>query len=151
MCCFVRIIILFSSILRYCAQNYLMLILDTLKGNCRELRLWQHARFSGHFSFTESVLLSGVICFAAKGPSYASGFTLHRCRLESNLKSSDCLFQVNCSWQSPFKVASRAYSKIRRWHLRHMFTRNSIKTSLIRNMSNSKASGENQTYKLTQM
>ena len=41
-------------------------------------RLWQHARFSGHVSFTES----------------AGGFALHRCRLESNLKSSGCLFQV---------------------------------------------------------
>ena len=35
------------------------------------------ARFSGHFSFTESAHLSGVISFAAKSPSYASGFTLH--------------------------------------------------------------------------
>ena len=57
-------------------------------------RLWQHARFSGHFSFTESALLSVVISFAAKDPSYAGGFALHRCRLESNLKSSGYLFQV---------------------------------------------------------
>ena len=57
-------------------------------------RLWQHARFSGHFLFTESTLLSVVISFAAKAASYASGFALHRCRLESNLKSSGCLFQV---------------------------------------------------------
>ena len=72
-----------------------------LKGNCLELRmhlskirLWQHARFSGHLSFTESALMSGVISFAAKDPSYAGRFALHRCRLESNLKSSGCLFQV---------------------------------------------------------
>ena len=44
-----------------------------------------------------------LISFAAKGPSYAGGFALHRCCLESNLKSSGCLFQVNCSWQFSFK------------------------------------------------
>ena len=32
--------------------------------------------------------------FADKGPSYAGGLALHRCRFESNLKSSGCLFQV---------------------------------------------------------
>ena len=44
------------------------------------------ARFYGHFSFTEYALFSVVISFAAKDPSYAGGFALHRCRLESNMK-----------------------------------------------------------------
>ena len=44
------------------------------------------ARFYGHFSFTEHALFSVVISFAAKDPSYAGGFALHRCRLESNMK-----------------------------------------------------------------
>ena len=51
-------------------------------------------RFHGNLSFTESALLSVVISFAAKYPSYAGSFALHRCRLESNLKSSGCLFHV---------------------------------------------------------
>ena len=36
-------------------------------------RLWQHARFYGHFSFMESALLSVMISFAAKDPSNAGG------------------------------------------------------------------------------
>ena len=136
------------------------LIIATLKGNCHELRMHLSKfvcdNMPGFLAAFRSRRLLFCLELSLSLPkprhmAMAGGFALHRCRRESNLKSSDCLFQVNCSWQSPFKVASRAYSKIRRWHLRHMFTRNSIKTSLIRNMSNSKASGENQTYKLTQM
>ena len=41
--------------------------------------------------------------FRHQRPVICRRFSLYRCRLESNLKSSVCLFQVNCSWQFPFK------------------------------------------------
>ena len=63
---------------------------------------------SGFLSMA-GALLSGVISFAAKGRPYAGGFALHRCRLESDLKSSGYLFQVNCSWQFPFNYITHFY------------------------------------------
>ena len=73
---------------------------NALKGNYHELRMHLSEVVSGNmpgFMATfrsRNLLFCQVISFAAKDPSYASGFALHRCRLESNLKSSGCLFQV---------------------------------------------------------
>ena len=77
-------------------------IFCALKGNCHELRMHLNKVVCGNmpgflatFRLRNLLFLSGVIFFAAKDPSYAGGFALHRSgRLESNLKSSGCLFQV---------------------------------------------------------
>ena len=64
--------------------------------------------------------MSGVISSAAKDPSYTSGFALHWCRLESNLKSSGCLFQVNCSWQFPFNFQMNKHKPSGRHYWRNL-------------------------------
>ena len=69
-----------------------------LKGNCHELRMHLSKFVCGNmpgFLTTESTCsFVWSYLFRRQRPSYEGGFALHRCRLESNLKSSGCLFQV---------------------------------------------------------
>ena len=80
-----------------CDCGWIGVRLRTLKGKlswaAHDLSKFVCGNMPG-FLATFRSLLSGVISFATKGPSYAGDFALHRCRLESNLKSSGCLFQV---------------------------------------------------------
>ena len=87
-----------------------------LKGNSHELRMYlinfvcdNMPGFLATFrSRNLFFYLHGVISFAAKGLPYAGGFALRRCHLESNWKSSACLFQVNYTYDS-FPLTTNVY------------------------------------------
>ena len=80
---------------------------STLKGNCHELRMHLRRFVCDNMPGFLATFRSRNLLFCLElslSPSYTGGFSLHRCRRESNLKSSGCLFQVNCSWQFPFNT-----------------------------------------------
>ena len=92
-------------------------VFPTLAGNCHELHMHLSKFFCGNMPGFLATFRSRNLLFCLElslSPSYTGGFSLHRCRRESNLKSSGCLFQVNCSWQFPFKkTCMRHFLKLR--------------------------------------
>ena len=66
-------------------------------------RLWQHARFSGHFLFTESTLLSVVILSPPKPRHMRAVLPCIDAALNQTWKVQAVFFKLNYSWQFPFK------------------------------------------------
>ena len=80
---------------------------STLKGNRHELRMHLRRVVCDNMpGFLATFRLRNLLfCLELSlSPSYAGGFALHRCRRESNLKSSGSLFQINFSWQFPINT-----------------------------------------------
>ena len=95
-------------------KNYII-----IKGNCHEMRMHLSKFVCGNMPGFLVTFRSRNLLFCLEwslSPPKARHmrvvFALHRCHLESNLKSSGCLFQVNCSWQLPFKLRFLNYFKL---------------------------------------
>ena len=86
-----------------------------IPGNCHELRMRLSEVVCGNMpGFIRPFFVHGIcsfVCsdrlFRRQRPVKCGGAvlpSLHRCRLESNLKSSGFFCKLNCSWQFPLKL-----------------------------------------------
>ena len=88
----------------YCSWWCEPVFMSQLKGNCHELRMHLSKFVCGKTCQVFWPLFVHGICsfIAAKGPSYAGGSALHRCRLESNLKGSCWFLRLKVNFQNYF-------------------------------------------------
>ena len=92
---------------------FTQLLLFYLKANCHELCMHLSKFVCGNMPGFLATFCSRNVLFCLelslsppnlRPVTCAGGFALHRCRLESNLKSSGCLFQVNSHDSFPSRV-----------------------------------------------